>query len=481
LVVLLTGESAMIRLLVIVSLMTATALAAAEGAERAALRAQVAEAASEAAKVSRAFNLVHQYAAASVVSIHTREQYRMLNRAERRIEEREVPVGEGSGFIARSTAQATWVVTNAHVVVQTNTEREFVRGSTGQPVTYDRIGVGLHDGRMIDAELAGIDVQSDLAVLKIAVGDLTPVEWDDSDKVMVGDFVLALGYPFGTGYSATSGIVSATDRSTGIYSGVRGFESFIQTDAAINPGNSGGPLLNLRGQVIGVNANIISPTGVNAGLGFAIPSNLAQRVAEDLMDNGKVSRPMVGVAIDPDFTAIEAATQGVPNNHAVRIQSVVPESPAEQGGVKTGDVILTINGLSIQGTQQFRAKIASVRPGDTLDIQVWRGGKIERVQVKPVAAEQLEAKAGQQVKQGAMLGGFGMLLGADDKPGLVIIHVERDSLADQAGLEPGDRVLHERSSGELSALADLSALSNKREVVLQVLKDGRAVWIRLRR
>ena len=467
-------------LMTLLLLSTITCITA-EDPERVALRAQLTEAANEASKVSRAYNLVHQYAAASVVSIHTREQYRMLNRAERRIEEREVPVGEGSGFIARSTAQATWVVTNAHVVVQTNNEREFVRGASGQPVTYDRIGVGLHDGRMIDAELAGIDVQSDLAVLKIPTGNLTPVEWDDSDKVLVGDFVLALGYPFGTGYSATSGIVSATDRSTGIYSGVRGFESFIQTDAAINPGNSGGPLLNLRGRVIGVNANIISPTGVNAGLGFAIPSNLAQRVAEDLMDNGKVSRPMVGVAIDPDFTAAEAAAQGIPNGHAVRIQSVVPDSPADHGGVKTGDVVLSINGLSIQGTQQFRAKIASVRPGDTLDLQVWRGGKTERVLVKPVAAEQLEAKAGQQVKQGAMLGGFGMLLGSDDNPGLVIIHVERDSLADQAGLEPGDRVLKERSTGELKALTDLTALSNQREVVLQVLKDGRAVWIRLRR
>ena len=470
----------MIRVLTLL-LFAGTALLAVEDSGRAALRAELSQAAGEASLLARAFNLVHRYAAPSVVSIHTRERYRLVNRFERSIEEREMPVGEGSGFIARSNADTSWVVTNAHVVAQTNNQRQFVRGATGQPVTFDRISVGLHNGRVVDAELAGIDVQSDLAVLRIPAGGMAAVEWTDSDKVQVGDFVLALGYPFGTGYSATSGIVSATDRSTGIYSGVSGFESFIQTDAAINPGNSGGPLFDLHGRVIGVNANIISPTGVNAGLGYAIPSNLAQRVAEDLMDHGKVARPVVGVSIDGNFRADEAVQQGVPANHGVRIQSVVPGSPAEQGGLRSGDVILAINGLSIHGAQQFRAKIASVRPGDSLTIQVWRDGKTVSVTVQPISADELDAKVGHPLRQGALLSGFGLLLGVDEQPGLPILHIERDSLADRAGLEPGDRVLGERGVGELKTLADLGALAGKREVVLQVLKDGRAVWIRLRR
>jgi S1-C subfamily serine protease len=292
--------------------------------------------------------------------------------------------------------------------------------------------------------------------------------------------VVAEGFPFGKGYSATSGIISATDRSTGIYSGVRGFESFIQTDAAINPGNSGGPLFNLEGKVIGVNANIISPTGVNAGLGFAIPANLARRVAEDLMDDGRVTRPMVGVEIK-ELSTDEAVTMGVPGLHTLQIRSVVPGSPAESGGVHAGDVLLAINKLPIQSWQQFRARIASTRIGDELEFTLWREGKQVEAKLTPVAADQLGVQVGERLKQGAHLGEFGLLLGADDKPGLAVLHVAPDSLAERVGLVPGDRVLHERTAGPLRTLADLEPLIERREVVLQVLKDGKSVWVRLRR
>lgn len=460
--------------------LAATLAAATTDEARAKARAELAEVSREAMRLSRAFNLVHELAAPCVVAIHTREQFRLINRWELREEVREVDVGEGSGFLFASDGKATYVVTNAHVVAQTNSKQEFVRGASGQPIAYDRIAVTTNDNRVFDAELVGLDIQTDLAVLRLPVAGLPVVEWADSDQARVGDWVLAEGFPFGKGYSATSGIISATDRSTGIYSGVRGFESFIQTDAAINPGNSGGPLFNLEGKVIGVNANIISPTGVNAGLGFAIPANLARRVAEDLMDDGKVTRPMVGVEIK-ELSATEAQALGVPGVHTLQIRSVVPGSPAEEGGVRAGDVILAINTLPIQSWQQFRAKIASTRLGDELAFSVWREGKAAEARVRPVAADQLELRVGQRMRQGAHLGEFGLLLGTDDKPGLVVLHVAPDSRADQAGIASGDRILQERGAGPLRTLDDLATLADRREVVLNVVKEGRSVWVRLRR
>ena len=456
------------------------ALGAADDA-RARAKAELAEVSKEALRLSRAFNLIHELAAPTVVSIHTREQYRLINRWELREEVREVEVGEGSGFLFASDDKASYVLTNAHVVAQTNGKQEFIRGAKGQPVAYDKIAVVTNDNRSYDAELVGLDLQTDLAVLRIPVGKRPTVEWANSDQARVGDWVVAEGFPFGKGYSATSGIISATDRSTGIYSGVRGFESFIQTDAAINPGNSGGPLFNLEGKVVGVNANIISPTGVNAGLGFAIPANLARRVAEDLMDDGKVTRPMVGVEIK-ELSTDDALAMGVPGLHTLQIRSVVPGSPAESGGVRPGDVLLAIDTLSIQSWQQFRARIASARIGDNLEFSLWREGKEVKATIATVASDQLAVKVGERLRQGAHLGEFGLLLGDDDdKPGLAVLHVQPESLADQAGISAGDRVLHERVLGALHKLTDLDALAERKEVILQVLKDGRSVWVRLRR
>jgi serine protease Do len=291
----------MFRCITALAITAALTAVAAEDPAYAKAREELAKVAPQAFMLSRAFNLIHEIASPSVVSIHTREQFRLLNGIEMREEVREIEVGEGSGFAFAWKAGKddkdpgeTFILTNSHVVLQTNQHQQFVRGARNQPVPYDRISIHTNNNRTYDSELVGVDLETDLAVLRVAGTHIQPVEWGDSDQARVGDWVIALGFPFGKGYSATSGIISATDRSTGIYSGVRGFENFIQTDAAINPGNSGGPLFSLEAKVMGVNASIFSPTGVNVGLGFAIPANLARRVAEDLRDHGKVSRPMVG-------------------------------------------------------------------------------------------------------------------------------------------------------------------------------------------
>lgn len=457
----------------ILALCCCCALILAADGDRERLRAELNQAADEASALSRAFRLVHELAAPSVVSIHTREQFRVINRWEMRAETREVDVGEGSGFVFHTSEDTSYILTNAHVVTQTNAQQQFQRQADGTPVTYDRITVATNDNRQFEARIVGVDIQSDLAVLAISA-TLPAILWGDSDVVHVGDWVLAEGYPFGKGYSATAGIVSATDRSTGIYSGVKGFEAFIQTDASINPGNSGGPLFDLRGQVIGVNANIISPTGTSAGLGFAIPSNLARRVAEDLMDDGKLSRPMIGVEVQ-ELAPEAVASLGLPRIHTLAIARILPGSPAEQGGLQAGDIVMAINTLPIVNWQQFRSKIASTRPGELMRFTIWRTGEQKQVEVRPVGEDELANRVG------VSLPGYGMMVGTDDKPGLVILHVEDGGLANRAGLRPNDRILHERSIGALTDVDSAKALAERRELVVQVIREGQTLWLRMRR
>ncbi|HEX3134997.1 MAG TPA: trypsin-like peptidase domain-containing protein, partial [Planctomycetota bacterium] len=239
------------------------ALHGGEDARREQLKAELKQASAELARFSRAVNLVHELVAPSVLSIHTREERLrpVLYRGRLFADKREVEVGEGSGFVFYSDAKASWIITNAHVVVQTNADQQFITNNKGQPVGYDRIVAVLSDNRELKAEYVGVYVESDLAVLKIDVPDLPALEWADSDQAKVGDWVVALGFPLGVGYSATSGIVSATDRSIGSFQGLGAFDSFIQTDAAINFGNSGGLLVDVNGRVLGINASIKSSTG----------------------------------------------------------------------------------------------------------------------------------------------------------------------------------------------------------------------------
>jgi S1-C subfamily serine protease len=472
---------------ILLVLLSLTAAFAGEDTRREQLKTELKQASAELARLSRAVNLVHELVAPSVVSIHTREERLrpFLYRGRLFAEKREVEVGEGSGFVFHSDAVASWILTNAHVVLQTNSEQQFVVGRNGQPIGYDRIAVVLNDNRELKAEYVGVYPESDLAVLKVEAPNLPTLEWADSDQAKVGDWVVALGFPLGVGYSATSGIVSATDRSIGAAQGLGGFDSFIQTDAAINPGNSGGPLVDVNGRVLGINASIKSSTGANIGLGFAIPSNLGRRIADDLRRHGRVRRPMVGVNLD-DITPDKAQQLGLPQTQAVLVTGLVPGGPAAAAGLEAGDVILAVNQVRVASLQQFQARVASSTLGQPLSLRVWRTGKESDRLVTPIAEDDLRGKleaaaVATAAKQGVPLAGFGLALASDDQAGLVITRIEPGGVAEQAGLKPGDRLLHERSHGQLSTTDDASALANRRELIVQVYQSGRSYWLRLRR
>jgi S1-C subfamily serine protease len=447
-------------------------------ADQTAAKAELRQIASEANKLSRAFNLVHEIVGPSVVSIHTKETVRVAD-VWGRVARREVDVGEGSGFVIHSDDKASYILTNSHVVLQTNQNQEFVTDAQGHPVGYDKVKVSFNDGRDADASYVGCYPQSDVAVIKVSIPNLPAVEWADSDQARVGDWVVALGYPLAVGYSATAGIVSATDRSTGIYRSrmLGGFDSFLQTDAAINPGNSGGPLVDLYGHVVGVNSNIISRSGGNIGLGFAIPSNHVRRIADDLIKYGRVHRSVIGIQLDQ-------------TDDEARIAGIIPDSPAAKAGLETGDVVTAVDQYRITSASQFQSRISSYRIGQPIPLTIQRGEGTARkaltITVTPVGEDELAGKLDQAAaatakRAGVQLPNFGVALAADRRTGLVITALDPDGVFAAAGLEPGDRVLREKTLGHLRTTDDALKLERLREITIQVDKDGRSYWVRMRR
>jgi serine protease Do/serine protease DegQ len=262
----------------------------------------------------------------------------------------------GSGVIF--DAKAGYILTNAHVV-ENATE----------------ITVTLQDGRDLTAEVLGSDAQSDIAVLKVKPDGLTQIVLGDSSKAEVGDFVVAIGNPFGLAHTVTSGIVSALSRS-GI--NPNGYEDFIQTDASINPGNSGGALVNLRGELIGINTAILSRSGGNIGIGFAIPVNMARNVMQQLIRYGTVRRGQLGVSMYT-VTPEVAHSLGLPSATGALISQVVEGSPAAAAGLRAGDVITSVNGAPVKSNSELRNIIGLRQVGDRIDIGLVRDGKPMRV------------------------------------------------------------------------------------------------------
>lgn len=293
--------------------------------------------------------------------------------------QRRPALGSGSGFII---SEDGYVLTNDHVVANA-----------------DRVTVILTDNRQFEAEVVGRDPNTDVAVLKIAADGLPTAQLGSSQAVEVGDWVLALGYPMSLGETVTAGIVSAKGRSIGIMQRDRenrpaALEHFIQTDAAINQGNSGGPLIDLNGRVIGINSAIMSPTGTYAGYGFAVPIDLAQRVAEDLITHGVVHRPKLGVQIREVDTA-DAEVFGLETARGALV-ATTPDNPARDAGVRMGDVIVGIDGDRIRDTSDLMARIATRKPGEVVTLDIVRYGKPERVRVtldmfEPAPVEQSES------------------------------------------------------------------------------------------
>jgi serine protease Do/serine protease DegQ len=265
----------------------------------------------------------------------------------------------GSGVIV--DAERGYVLTNNHVIARA-----------------DEITVGLKDGRRLKAKLLGADPEADIALLQIPSEDLIAVPMADSDKLEVGDFVVAIGNPFGLGQTVTSGIVSALGRS-GL--GIEGYEDFIQTDAAINPGNSGGALIDLRGRLVGINTAIVGPSGGNVGIGFAIPVNMARKIMEQLATYGTVSRGQLGV-VAQDLTPDLAEAFGLDISRGAVISEVVPDSSATKVGLERGDVVTAVNGVPIRGAAHLRNRIGLLRLGETVELEVVRKGKTRTVTAK---------------------------------------------------------------------------------------------------
>ena len=264
----------------------------------------------------------------------------------------------GSGVIV--DAARGYVLTNGHVAENAT-----------------RIEVTTKDNRRFTAKLIGSDADTDVAVLQIPAGNLTAVPMGDSDRLQVGDFVLAIGNPFGLGQTVTSGIVSALGRS-GL--GIEGYEDFIQTDASINPGNSGGPLVDLQGECVGINTAILAPGGGNIGIGFAVPINMARKVMDQILRYGEVKRGRIGVAIQ-DLTPDLAQAMNTAHTTGAVIARVDAGSPAERAGLHSGDLVVAVNGVAVRSGTQLRNMIGLTRIGDEVELTVDRRGAERKVGV----------------------------------------------------------------------------------------------------
>ncbi|HJT25861.1 MAG TPA: Do family serine endopeptidase [Pyrinomonadaceae bacterium] len=264
--------------------------------------------------------------------------------------------GLGSGVIVREDG---YILTNHHVI----------DGA-------DKISVDMNDKRSLEAQVVGSDPPSDLAVLKVNASGLPVLPLGDSDRTRVGDVVLAIGNPLGVGQTVTMGIISAKGRQTGLSNG--SFEDFLQTDAPINRGNSGGALVSTNGELIGINSQILSPSGGSIGLGFAIPSNMARNVMEQLINGGKVRRGQLGIVVLP-IPSEEASRLGVTQGPGVVVYQVQSGSGADRAGLKQGDVITALNGQAVADPNSFRNAIASTPPGSEITLTVKRGGSEQQV------------------------------------------------------------------------------------------------------
>jgi len=333
-------------------------------------------------------------------------------------------MGQGSGFIISDDG---YIVTNNHVVGDA-----------------DVITVKLNDGREFTARKIGSDEKSDVAVIKIDGENLPTLPLGNSDALEVGEWVIAIGNPFGLAETLTFGIVSAKGRST---VGINDYEDFIQTDAAINPGNSGGPLINLEGQAIGINTAIFSSSGGSVGIGFAIPINMAKNIKDQLVKDGKVTRGQLGVMIG-ELTKDLADYFGVDSTKGVLVSEVLKDSPAEKAGLKAGDIILKIDGHDVQDTGQLRNTVAMVAPGTKVQLLVYRDGKEKTVTVSVGelsdnvannAVSELPKKLGLTVQD--LTEDMRQYYGLRSDEGVVVSGVDSDSRAYMAGIRPGTIIL----------------------------------------
>lgn len=362
----------------------------------------------------------------------------------------------GSGVVV--DAANGYIVTNNHVVQNA-----------------DEISVGLADGRILNAKLIGRDSQVDLALLQVQADDLTAIKYANSATVRVGDFVVAIGNPFGLNQTVTSGIVSALGRS-GL--GIEGFEDFVQTDAPINPGNSGGALVDLRGDLVGINTAIFAPTGGNVGIGFAIPANMVKAVLAQLIDKGEVNRGFVGAIVQPLNRELASAfgvlsPGGRPKG--VVVVDVELASSAEKAGLEPGDVIISMDDKQIATVADFAGQAAIMFIGDEVEVNFIRQGQRKSVKLEILADDQ-EQVDGQRLTprlRGVFLQNFHNPDEQAKGAGALVIKVNRKSTAYSFGLREGDIIVaaNQRPTENISKLRD-AARAEKRLLLLRVYRNG---------
>ncbi|MCG3111572.1 MAG: DegQ family serine endoprotease [Candidatus Manganitrophus sp. SB1] len=378
--------------------------------------------------------------------------------------------GLGSGVIVDPSGI---IITNNHVVENA-----------------DEVEVLLGDKREFKGKVIGSDPKSDLAIVKIDAEDLPTVPWGDSKQLQVGEYVLAIGNPFGLNQTVTMGIVSAVGRAN---VGIADYEDFIQTDAAINPGNSGGALVNRRGELVGINTAIFSRTGGYMGIGFAVPSEMAKSIKESLVRTGKVTRGWLGVSIQ-EVTPQLAKEFGLKESKGALVSDVLPDSPAEAAGIQRGDILLAIDGKEVESTAQLRKWVAGTAVGKKIRLTLFRDKKEKEIELSPGEQPQEVAQAGgegAEAETSALKGAQVRNLTPEAAremnlpkglEGVVISRVEAGSLAEEAGLRAGDVILEVnrtavRNTREYEKA--LSGLKKEQSALLLVHRGGNTLFLTL--
>ncbi|MCU0237009.1 MAG: Do family serine endopeptidase [Acidobacteria bacterium] len=371
--------------------------------------------------------------------------------------------GAGSGFFISADG---YILTNNHVVA-------------------DAVKVKIFDidKKEFTAKIIGTDPKTDLALLKVNAQDATYINLGDSNSVEVGEWVLAIGNPFGQDLTVTSGIISAKGRQLGLAQ----YEDFLQTDAAINMGNSGGPLINMKGEAIGINSSILTPSSGNIGIGFAIPANMAKKVVADLKSKGKVVRGWFGIGIQ-DITESEAKDYDLPDG-GVLVSRVEENSPAQKAGLKRYDLIVAINGRKVKAAADLQMEIANSAPGDEISVTVFRNRDKQVLKVKvseaPDAAKERAAAESRDLNLGMTLSKNSPALAREYElktpKGLVVENVQRGGIAAENGIRPGDVILAVNRT-EIASVEEFKRLLAGRRagsmVLLLINRDGDEVYIR---
>ena len=366
----------------------------------------------------------------------------------------------GSGVVV--DAHRGYIITNHHVI----------EGA-------DTIAVTLRDGRQLDAKVIGSDSESDIAVIQVSTRDLTALPLANSDQLRVGDFVVAIGNPFGLGQTVTSGIVSALGR-TGL--GIQGYEDFIQTDASINPGNSGGALVNLRGELVGINTAILAPSGGNVGIGFAIPSNMVSRLMNQIVAHGVVRRGQLGVSVQ-DLTPDLARAFKLSINQGAIIAQVSPRSAAAKAGLKAGDVVLRVNDRSIHDAKDLRNAIGLLEIGEAARLEILRDGQSLAIDAK--VGEYVPAKTVGKELNPRLAGAVFEDIGPNSPlagrvRGVLISEVQSGSPAARAGLRADDVIagVNRHAITNTQELQELASASGS--LVLNLIRGQNELYLMLR-